>query len=336
MKKITIIGAGISGLVAAICLARHGFDVEVREKRRVIGGSTKWHPSVHQQVFNLEKTSDYIGIDLSSCFRKVEKHTFYLYGRKKILDFPENSYVCEKGPRESSLEYFLFSVAVANGVGLEFDAPFDLREKEQTVSKKDKYIIATGLEIDLYRKLGIKHVVISGFRSSKISNRKSNRNKAISYFGDYTNQDFAYVASIDDLIFSLLFAREGVRKKHLKEYQEYLGVSDNIEFDDWLFSTGCVPVETNLVKNNFVLAGTISGMIDPFYLNGISAAIISGKIAALYFIDRQKAIYEFNRFTRNFNLKRILKLMSDKFYYKKITFPVFAFINNYVKWVGVV
>ncbi len=36
--RIKVFGAGISGLVAAIDLAKNGFDVEVHEKRNKIGG----------------------------------------------------------------------------------------------------------------------------------------------------------------------------------------------------------------------------------------------------------------------------------------------------------
>ena len=100
--------------------------------------------------------------------------------------------------------------------------------------------------------------------------------------------------------------------------RQHLLESENLTFDNWHFSTGCVPLETNLVKNSVVLAGTISGMIDPFYLNGISAALISGKIAALFFTDKKRAFQEFNRFTRNFHLKRALKLISEKLPIKKM------------------
>ena len=35
-NKVTIFGAGISGLVASICLAKSDFNVEVRDKREQV------------------------------------------------------------------------------------------------------------------------------------------------------------------------------------------------------------------------------------------------------------------------------------------------------------
>jgi len=332
-NTIIIFGAGISGLVAAIDLVKSGFKVEVREKRKQLGGSNKWHPSVHQQNFNLEETSKYIGINLAACFHPVNEHTFYFYGRKSIVNSPENSYVCEKGPRSSSIESYLFSIAESLDIKFNFNMPFNLKDIKSDKLGNPQCIVATGLEQELYHELKIKHVNITGFRSSKTI---SENNSAISFFGEYTNHDFAYLASFKNLMFTLLFARHGVNKKNLEAYQRHLQDSENISFGNWIFSTGCVPLEKNLVKNGVVLTGTISGMIDPFYLNGISGAFLSGKISASFFTDKEKAIQEFNRFTRNFLIKRYLKLITNKLPLKKYSFPIVAYLNNYLKWVGVV
>ena len=40
MKQIVIVGAGISGLTAAIILAREGYDVTVLEQKKIIGGTS--------------------------------------------------------------------------------------------------------------------------------------------------------------------------------------------------------------------------------------------------------------------------------------------------------
>lgn len=332
-KEIRTFGAGIAGLVAAISLARSGFEVEVYEKRGQIGGSSKWHPSVHQQTFDLKKTSEYIDIDLAPCFHSVKKHTFYLYGRTFILDTPVNSHVCEKGPRASSIESYLYSQAKKLGVRFVFGETFDSKSIKHLKTGTHQCIVATGLEPKPYRDLNIKHTTIQGFSSSQ---RTEEKDFVISYHGDYTNHDFAYVASFGDLMFSLLFARKGIREENLEAFRQHLLESENLTFDDWQFSTGCVPLEKNLVKNGIVLAGTLSGMIDPFYLNGISGALISGKIAALFFTDRDSAFREFSRFTRNFHIKRNLKLVSDVLPVKKFSFPLVAGLNSRLKWVGVI
>lgn len=333
VKHIKIYGAGISGLVAAINLARSGYEVEVFEKRDQIGGSPHWHPSVHQQTFELKKTSDYIGIDLAPCFRTVKKHTFYLYGRKKVLDTPIDSYVCEKGPRPSSIESHLYSQAVNIGVRFNFNEAFDIGKVKHLNTKTKHCIVATGFEPKPYRDLGLRHTVLMGFRSSQITEHRDIIN---SYLGDYSNGEFAYVASCGDLMFSLLFARRKVTRTNIEDFQKHLYESDNLIFDEWRSSSGYVPLEKNLVKDGIVLAGAISGMIDPFYLNGISAALISGRIAATFFEDRERAFREFSYFTRNFHIKRNLKSIADVLHLKPLSFPLVAHLNNRLKWVGVI
>ena len=328
-NRITVFGAGIAGLVAAINLARSGFEVTVKEKRNRIGGSSNWHPSVHQQTFNLEKTSEYIAIDIKKCFNAIDKHTFYFFGRRSGLVSPPDSYICEKGPQPTSLESHLYSIAIESGVEFVFnmDGITDINDKSE------QCIIATGLEPAFYQKLGIKHVSIQGFKSCKPANMDS---FILSFFGDYTKNDFAYIASSGRYLFALLFARNGIDKNDLNSFRAHIKKNENLSLSDWSFSKGCIPREKNLVKNGFVLAGTISGMIDPFFFNGISAALISGKIASLYFTDREMAFREFNRFTRNFYSRKILKSLSEKLPLKKFSFPLIVYINNHLKWVGVI
>lgn len=77
MKKVGVIGSGFSGLSAAACLAKTGFDVTVLEKNNELGGRARkfetqgftfdmgpswyWMPEVFEQFFNLfdKKSSDF-------------------------------------------------------------------------------------------------------------------------------------------------------------------------------------------------------------------------------------------------------------------------------------
>ena len=77
MKKVGVIGSGFSGLAAAACLAKAGFEVTVLEKNSEIGGRARkfetqgftfdmgpswyWMPEVFEQFFNLfnKKASDF-------------------------------------------------------------------------------------------------------------------------------------------------------------------------------------------------------------------------------------------------------------------------------------
>lgn len=332
-SRIVVYGAGISGLVAAINLAREGFRVSVIEKQNRTGGSPLWHPSVHQQQFDVRKTSEYIGIDISPCFSPVKRHVFYFYGHVSAADMPEKSVVCEKGPRPSSIESFLYREAVKQGVEFVFGEALTSQDLRLRLRDGHKCIVATGLENGPHEVLGIRRKSIQGFRASQTT---GSGGLAFSYFGAYTNHDFAYVASAGDLSFALLFARKGVNDRDLDAFKAHLFETEGLSFDDWHFSTGCVPAETMLIRDNVVLAGTVSGMIDPFFLNGISAALISGKVASLALLEPERAIREFNRFTWSFRLRRALKRVSEMTPAKRSSFPLFVMMAGHLRPVGVI
>lgn len=81
MKRVTVIGAGFSGLSAATCLAHEGFDVTVLEKQNMPGGRARkfssagfvfdmgpswyWMPDVFEKYFNHfgKKVADYYELE---------------------------------------------------------------------------------------------------------------------------------------------------------------------------------------------------------------------------------------------------------------------------------
>ncbi|MCP4650142.1 MAG: NAD(P)-binding protein [PVC group bacterium] len=331
MEKIKIYGAGISGLVAGINLAKAGFEAEIIESRKTVGGDPKWHPSVHLQYMDIDRTSEYIGIDISRCFRRAVSHSIYFYDKKTHAVNPPNAFLCLKGGHENSIEKYLYKIACGLGVKFIYDQPLD--QETLSILKKDrsKAIVSCGLEIPAYQICGIKYKMIHGFRASGIT---PNKNIAVSCFGDYTNGEFAYLASYDDCMFGLLFSRNSMNSDSLKRFEDFIWEKEKISFETWTFSSGCIPQNKNIEKEGIVLAGTMSGMIDPFYLNGISGALLSGKIVSDYFINEKFARKEFSRMTRNFYTKKLLQDMSTKITFKRIFFPLLVLCNNRLKTVG--
>jgi flavin-dependent dehydrogenase len=332
-NRVRIYGAGISGLVAGINLARAGIETEILEKRKVIGGDPRWHPSVHLQYMELDRTSEYIGIDIASCFRKTAEHSIYFYDKKNKSVNPKNSFLCLKGSHEESIENYLYKIAC--GLGVHFTYEKQLDEETLHLIKQNglKVIAACGLDIPVYKLCGIGYELIQGFRSSAVTQDK---NMAVSCFGDYTNGEFAYLASFDDYIFGLLFSRNSMNRDKLKRFEDFIWEKEKLAFQTWTFSSGCIPVNKNIAGDGLILAGTMSGMIDPFYLNGISGALVSGKIAADYLINEKFARKEFSRLTKNFYLKKWLQNMSINIPFKKTFFPLIVLLNNHLKVVGAV
>ena len=95
-KRITILGAGLAGLIAAIDLKRHGYEVIVLEKAKEIGGIGAFHPSIHVTPVHLGKASKYIGIDIRPCFYPVGHFRAYFDRTRYHLD-PRDLYAVERG-----------------------------------------------------------------------------------------------------------------------------------------------------------------------------------------------------------------------------------------------
>jgi phytoene desaturase len=100
VKKVTVIGAGFSGLSAATCLADAGYDVTVVEKNNMAGGRARqflaagftfdmgpswyWMPDVFEKYFNRfgKKVSDYYQLE-----RLDPSYRIY-YGKGDFMDIP--------------------------------------------------------------------------------------------------------------------------------------------------------------------------------------------------------------------------------------------------------
>ena len=89
---------------------------------------------------HFQKMKEYIGIDVEPCFSRLDKFKAYIYS--KIVNFnPSNIYVTERGPNSTSLDYFLYKIAIKEGVEFEFS---HILNTETINSIPSGSIIATG------------------------------------------------------------------------------------------------------------------------------------------------------------------------------------------------
>ncbi len=328
LRVVKIYGVGLAGLVAAINLAQEGLDVHMFDPQRRVGGNPAWHPSIQTTVLRPERTWEYIGIDLSSCFQRVDSIRFYRFGRTTsfVLD---NMFVCERGPRKGSLDSFLYGKACELGVEFHPLTRFDAHD----LKADGNVIVATGLETTVFQQLGISYVPVYGYRGIT---RAALDTVLISYMDRCTNYDFAYLASHHGLLFALLFSRKHLAKDSLQRFEQILEATEGIRFSKWVYSTGAVPLKAQLFHEGLVLAGTVSGMIDPFLLHGISGALTSGRIAAQALLDSAGASREFHRLARSFELKKMMKMLSALRPLKRATLPLMMLVDSGMQGVGFV
>jgi hypothetical protein len=298
-KSIHIIGAGLSGMVAGISLAREGYSVTISDAQKKIGGSPLLHPSVHTTPAQLPELNDYTGIDFSGVFVSCDPYPVF-YNKTRRLAFPSyvkynRAYCVERGPRPSSIDNFLYKIAVKEGVRFEFG------KKSTLQFLSPGTIVATGLDAAGYGVFGIPcRLVYGAWSGREIDDRRATGNI---YMGPFST-DYGYTAQINGLDYNLLFSRKPVKDGDLAAYRATLkkiGIADYP--DPWQPVTMAVPAAVRLFAGDIILAGTLSGMIEPFWGYGIVGAIISGRLAAGAVMDRSAAEREFGQFNRGFDKK---------------------------------
>lgn len=304
MAKMTIVGAGLSGMIAAVHLAREGDEVTILEGHDKIGGMRHVHPSCHSTPIHVEAASRYVGIDLSPCFKPI---LFFQLGVKdKLFSCQTDTLFCvERGDRPTSLDSYLYQECLRHGVKFQFGilvrSPDDVPPGS---------ILATGLHPEMFAATGIPYERVHSFwmqaeKSQELFGtlRAEFEQLLVSYMDDYTN-DYFYATAMNDLWYALLFSRKPLSRANLEDciqkVRERLGVS----LAGWRYQTGCVPTKSfrnpRLFHGDRILAGSLSGSMDPMFLFGIHGALLSGKIAAMAVRDREAAEREFQRINRNY------------------------------------
>lgn len=320
-EPIIIVGGGLSGLVAAINLARINRRVQVYDNNN--NDEEKY--SIHTARFNIDKVCDYINIDIHDCFSKVEEETAYLYQKK--YQIKSKALACERGNRKGSIDSFLRQLAIDSGVEF-YNENYLIKSNNDSTQP---VILATGLGSKSYEILGIENETIVGFEARMEFNDTV---KLISFKDRFTNNDYAYMASKNNVIYTLLFSRKRLPDKALEQYQKKLLHKTGLRFTKWYPVRGMVPNVNNLFKQNYILSGTLSGLIDPFFLSGIIPALISGKIVASLFMDRDKAIREYLYFTRNFRIKQFLHSCISYRKFPNILKKYIIYLHTLIKDVG--
>lgn len=302
-KEILIYGAGMSGLVCAINLARDGYKVVVRDREKGYGGDPMYNPSTHTTPIDVKRTSEYIGIDVSSVFYPLIACPFYFHDTKAYAPH-SGLYTVERGNRPTSLDTLLYGIACQEGVQFEFDSPL---KKEAIATLPPDTIIACGLTPSAYEMLAVPYVRWYGY----ISRGEIGFSNYSWIWWDEGISEYGYLSSANNYYFNLLFSTRPVSEVTLAKYCAFMRRNEGVEHDNWQQAAGAVPLaqpdNPRLFHDNLIYCGTISGAMDPVGWFGILGALITGKVAALAVTDRRQAQAEFARFNRYFKIAHCFK-----------------------------
>ncbi len=325
-REVTIYGAGMSGMVAAINLARDGCRVIMKEAEESYGGSRIYNPSTHVTPIDPVKTSEYVGIDVAPVFHKVRECPAFFHAT--VVHFPVYSvYGVERGDRSGSLDTLLYRECLDLGVEFEFSSPL---RKDDVPRLKPGTIIACGLIPAAYRMLDVPFVTVSMWLS-----------RGDIGFTDYAwlwfdecITEYGYLSAVNNYYFDLLFSfGKRVDEKALDRYQDFMVHNLGVEHDNWDYQVGAVPFarpdNCRLFRDGLIMCGTMSGAIDPFMGFGISGALVSGKVAAMAVSDPAGAQREFDRFLRNFRRSFYIKEL-----WKRFVRPNVGLMERMIRMVG--
>jgi hypothetical protein len=305
MKEVTVVGAGLSGLVASINLARRGYAVRVLEREARIGGSPLYHPSGQGTFLMMKEMSDYIGVDLSPVLEPI-RTMVEMPGRAKCpVDTtlgPPYPYFFERGPRNTSVDSYLYEIAKQEGVEFEFGHP--VLSQGEMAALPANTIVATGLHFEGFDAMGQPYLTSHHFTYKGTCDPDLNY---VHLFHDSYTTDYGYTSCFRGIRYVHLFNRyKPISLADRDAFAQRVMEEDGFEVPEWNSFTFPVPAASmrtpRLLVGNKILAGTLAGAMDTVAFFGLHGALVSGKIAALAVEDKYTGWREFRKCTAVFPL----------------------------------
>lgn len=309
MRKnpIRITGAGLSGLTAAINLAKAGFEVEVYEKCSEVGGH---YPETAQMLPNWFAEGEVIS-ELEKCnikinwLNKIEEVEVYL-PNQKIVFYSEKipiGYSVLRGG-QNSLERNLAKQAQDLGVKIITNFKNNI----------DSEIIATGKD----------QLITLGYGQVYQGNFEPNRVKVF-FNPDYTpTLGYCYLFPHHEKVATIKISKrisenEIDLKKNLQNFQKEF-LKKEIKEENFLYhfaTQRSFKIPKSAIKGNSLLVGEAAGFQDELFRFGMRYAILSGYLAAKSIIEnldydqlwKKRFLTEFKRTNK---VKKIFQALKRK------------------------
>jgi len=311
MPEVVIVGAGLAGLTAAISCARAGHEVRVLEKYKQVGGAPDHHPSIDMTPMLPDRMGKFLGLDLKPPHvTPTASLRFIAYGKNhEVPGAPLFLQSVERGARESSLETHLFKVAQDCGVRFEFN--WSLRSQKDVVELPPGSIIATGLHHEPYLALGIPRQDMYGFAGKGLCDGPP---RGAAWF-DPIIGEYSFFTNSNGVSFAMAFDRRPISRQSQERFIMLLKRNLDVELKGWHTFEAAVGVKQldnpRLFSGRYILAGTLSGIQDPFFFFGVHASLLSGTIAAQAVDDKASAWDRFKKLSSVYKYTYIARRLFD-------------------------
>jgi len=296
-STVRVYGAGLSGLVAAIKMAEWGRRVELCEQRLVPGGLAQEIPFVHGTRQDPETLERWLDLPLAEAFEPVEREVSYVNGWR--VPGRACHWNCLRGSMPGALDRLLIERAVATGVTFRFGAPFRHPESRG----RETAVLATGHSRIAFEAVGLPWERLEARFAAKPWDGET---MLVSIRSGEMRNGYGYAAAGHGVVFAMVCGRGALAPGAFEHFRDELERREGLDFDDWRRLSGATSLEPCFERDGFRLAGAASGMIDPFYLSGVGAALVSGGLAALAEVDAIEAHRRFARLTWRFGPKLAL------------------------------
>lgn len=167
-KEVVIIGAGLSGLCAAITARKLGYEVHCVDRYNRVGGMPGAHPFVDSTPFDPELMSRFLGVPIGGPqVGPCENFNVYAFGKLFKLN-PSFSMLhnVERGPRKTAIDRYLHDVALDMGVTFEWGNP--IKSQKDLAQYPPDTIVATGPYREAFDALNIPYETAYGYVMSGI------------------------------------------------------------------------------------------------------------------------------------------------------------------------
>ncbi|OIO27385.1 MAG: hypothetical protein AUJ60_09240 [Nitrospirae bacterium CG1_02_44_142] len=272
-KEIKILGAGISGLTAAINLAQYGYRVNVYEKNSDVGmrfygdfqGLENW--SSNEDVLSSLKTMSVV-----ADFYHKPFYEGCFYGpssNAQVKSLKPIFYLVQRGKDKETLDYSLKKQALSLGVNIIFNT---------SLNYKDADIIATGPQMSNIIAIGI----------TFISNLEDT---AMVVLDDaIAPKGYAYllVSNQRATLATVLFEKCNMGSQYLQKAIEKFKTIKNFELKNIknFAGFGNFFLAGSAVRENKIFVGEAAGFQDYLFGFGIRYAITSGYLASKSIIEK--------------------------------------------------
>lgn len=322
MKNIKIMGAGLSGLSAAINLVKAGYNVDVFEKRNDCGkrflGDLEGFENWSSKIDVMHELKE---MNIKNNFFYSPFKTIVLSDGKELIKKTFENPVCylvKRGPIDNSLDQGFKKQALDVGVNIHFNSK---------VKKEDMNIIASGPAEN--KPIG----TVKGIRFESDS-----EDIAVALLNNEASSIYSYLLITDGhgciCSVNLNTGSEEINRYYEKTY-ELITKQFDIDMKNVkkVGGVGCFSLKPRLVEKGKIFTGEAAGLQDLFWGFGMRYAITSGYLAAQSIIENKnyKRLIK-QRLSGRLKTSVVNRFLCERFGNRYYTY-LFSSAKKYERWV---